>query len=223
MNFVNFDIPLFDIVNLNAISFEGTRIFIRNILLWEPTEEFLNWVYNKTQGFPKKIIKLVEYLIENKTLISKGQHEWILDDSYRNIDDNNSFLGVRIPPNNIPAEVNEFVGRSDELDEIRNMLKTKRLITLLGPGGIGKSRLAIQIAHSELTNYEGGVYFVNLSSIFRADLLLTEIAKVLKVIEKPGVDTIDSIKEFLKGKQTLIILDNFEQLINVAYLVEELL
>lgn len=223
VNFVNFDIPLFDIVNLNAISFEGTRIFIRNILLWEPTEEFLNWVYNKTQGFPKKIIKLVEYLIENKTLISKGQHEWILDDSYRNIDDNNSFLGVRIPPNNIPAEVNEFVGRSDELDEIRNMLKTKRLITLLGPGGIGKSRLAIQIAHSELTNYEGGVYFVNLSSIFRADLLLTEIAKVLKVIEKPGVDTIDSIKEFLKGKQTLIILDNFEQLINVAYLVEELL
>ncbi|KNY28461.1 diguanylate cyclase [Pseudobacteroides cellulosolvens] len=224
VNFVNFDIPLFDIVNLNSISFAGVRIFIRSILLWEPSEEFLDWIYQKTKGLPKKLKELVTYLIENGMLNKKGEHEWILDDSYKNInDDNNSFLSFRIPPNNIPAEVNEFIGRGSELDEIKNMLETNRLITLLGPGGIGKSRLAIQVAYSELTSYEGGVYFVNLSSIVKSDLVLTAIAKVLKVIEKPGVDTIESIKEFLKGKHTLIILDNFEQLINVAYLVEELL
>jgi predicted ATPase/class 3 adenylate cyclase/Tfp pilus assembly protein PilF len=129
-------------------------------------------------------------------------------------------------PNNLPVQPTPLVGRVKELAELQEMLgrEEARLATLTGPGGTGKTRLGLQVAAEVLDDYRDGVWFVDLSPLMDSGLVVPTIASVLDVKETGGGQPIiDTLKEYLKGKSMLLVLDNFEQVVGAAKDVSTLL
>ncbi|MEA2646429.1 MAG: hypothetical protein QOE92_1512 [Chloroflexota bacterium] len=119
-------------------------------------------------------------------------------------------------PNNLPTQLTSFVGRDKELAEARTLLQGARLLTLTGPGGTGKTRLSLQLAAEVADDFKHGVYFVPLAPVSDPDLVGTAIADVLSIREFGNRPPLDLVVESLKDKQTLLVLDNFEQVTEAA-------
>jgi hypothetical protein len=130
-----------------------------------------------------------------------------------------------VAPNNLPAHGTAFIGREQQVRTVRDVLlrPETRLLTLTGPGGTGKTRLALQVAADLLEDFSGGVFFVPLASVTDPDLVLSTVAQTLDVREAPGRPIVAALQEFLRQKQLLLILDNFEQVVDAAPGVAELL
>jgi predicted ATPase len=128
-------------------------------------------------------------------------------------------------PNNLPAQPRALVGRDSETSAVKNLLRRKdvRLLTLTGPGGTGKTSLALQAATDLLEEFADGAFFVSLAAISDAHLVASIIAQELLVQEAAGKPLLDSLKEHLRDKQMLLVLDNLEHLLTAAALVAELL
>jgi non-specific serine/threonine protein kinase len=127
------------------------------------------------------------------------------------------------PPHNLPAQVTSFIGRKREIAEIQGLLTTNRFLTLSGPPGTGKTRLALQVASQVLHQFEDGVYFVELAPISDPRFVPSTIAQVFDLGEMGAGSLVETIKQYLKGKQLLLVLDNFEQIIETAPLVGDFL
>lgn len=128
-------------------------------------------------------------------------------------------------PNNLPAQPNELIGREAEVEAVKQLLSrgTLRAVTLTGPGGTGKTRLALSIAASLTDEFPDGVYFVPLATISDPNLLASSIAVALGVRENPARPILESLKEDIRGKRRLLLLDNFEQIVAAATVVAALL
>lgn len=126
---------------------------------------------------------------------------------------------------NLPAQLTPIVGRRQELRALRRLLEQQyvRLITLHGPGGIGKTKLAIEAASQVCDKFEDGAWFVPLSTVSDPGLLVTAIAHALGLREVTGQSLSESLHIFLRDKHVLLVLDNFEQLLPAANTVSDLL
>ena len=125
-------------------------------------------------------------------------------------------------PNNLPTQLTTFLGRQRELQDAQELLESARLLTLTGPGGTGKTRLSLQLAADATERFHDGVYFVPLGTIGDSALVLPTIAQALGIPD-PGGGALDRLAEQLAGKQVLFVLDNFEQVIDAAPQIGELL
>jgi len=128
-----------------------------------------------------------------------------------------------VVPNNLPVHVTSFVGRQQELTEAKRLLSFTRLLTLTGPGGTGKTTLALHSAAAVMDDFSDGVYFVNLAPIHDGSLVASTIASTLNVRESGGKPLMECLQDYLREKQLLLLLDNFEQIMDAATLVSELL
>jgi predicted ATPase/class 3 adenylate cyclase len=127
-------------------------------------------------------------------------------------------------PNNLPLQLTRFIGRQEQVAEIRRrLLNGARLLTLTGPGGTGKTRLALEVAAETLTAFEDGAWFVDLAPITDSTLVISTIAEILGVKEKPGRPLQDALETTLKDRAMLVVLDNFEQVVDAGAAVERLL
>jgi len=133
-----------------------------------------------------------------------------------------ALMSLDASPNNLPVQITSFIGRKQEIREVKQILSEERLLTLTGPGGSGKTRLAVQIASEMLKDFHG-VFFVALAPIMDPGLVASTIAQTLGLSETPGRSILDSLKEYLRSKSLLLLLDNFEQVISAASLISELL
>lgn len=124
-------------------------------------------------------------------------------------------------PTNLPASLTSFVGREREITEIDARLRHVRLLTLTGPGGIGKTRLALRIAENLRDEFEHGVFFVGLGPIHQFELFPDAIARALGIEE--GDNLLETLKDHLRERHMLLVFDNFEQILDAAPLVNELL
>jgi predicted ATPase/Tfp pilus assembly protein PilF len=122
-------------------------------------------------------------------------------------------LTLATHPTNLPDAPTPFVGRLTELNDLMQLLgaPSVRLVTLTGPGGIGKTRLAMEAGGRLLHAFRDGVYFCDLSSVNDAALVLSQVADTLGVPEVTGKSLADSLSEYLQAKQLLLVLDNCEQ------------
>jgi non-specific serine/threonine protein kinase len=121
-----------------------------------------------------------------------------------------------VPPNNLPVQVTSFVGRERERAEVHRLLSTARVITLAGPGGIGKTRLALQVAGEASEEYLGGAWLVPLATLGDPLLVPQAIADALGIRETAGRPLIATLAEWLRQKPLLLILDNCEHLVGAC-------
>jgi len=125
-------------------------------------------------------------------------------------------------PNNLPLQLTSFLGRQREVADALALLAEHRLVTLTGPGGTGKTRLALQAAAEASDRYPDGVYFVALEPITRPELLLPTMAQAMGLMD-PGAASVERLAEHFGERAFLLVLDNFEQVDAAAPLVGELL
>jgi predicted ATPase/class 3 adenylate cyclase len=128
-------------------------------------------------------------------------------------------------PHNLPPQPTAFVGREEELDTLNALLASpdQRLITLIGVGGIGKTRLALQAAVDQVERFSHGVYFVPLTALGSPESIPAAIAESLKLTFSTRQDPWTQIQDYLREKRILLIIDNFEHLIQGADLLVDLL
>ena len=127
-------------------------------------------------------------------------------------------------PNNLPIQLTSFIGREREIEEVKGLLSTSRLITLTGAGGCGKTRLALKIAADLLEEYMDGVWLMEMAPLKDPNLVPQAIASVLSVSEKPDSSLMDTLSDYLKPKGSLLVIDNCEHMIEAcAELAEALL
>ncbi len=136
-----------------------------------------------------------------------------------------SITQLEVAETNLPAQVTSFIGREAEIAAVKGLFQNRqtRLVTLTGPGGVGKTRLSLQIAEKLLAQVKDGIFFVPLAEAADPAMVVSKIAEVLGVREGGSQSLFDNLKGFLHDKNILLLLDNFEQVLNAATLVAGLL
>ena len=125
--------------------------------------------------------------------------------------------------NNLPIQLTSFVGREKEIAEVRQKLKAHRLVTLIGSGGTGKTRLSLQVAAEVLESFKHGVWFVELAPLTDPELIPQSILSTIGLSETAGKAPVEILKEYLHEKTSLIVLDNCEHLIEASAKVANVL
>jgi predicted ATPase/DNA-binding CsgD family transcriptional regulator len=130
----------------------------------------------------------------------------------------------RGPMANLPVVRTSFIGRQRELEEAEGLLAAERLVTLIGPAGCGKTRLALRLAHRLGQRQEAGVYWMELAPLADQALLAQTVARALGVRERPGEPVLETVLQALQDRRPLLVLDNCEHLLPAcAGLAEQLL
>jgi predicted ATPase/DNA-binding SARP family transcriptional activator len=120
------------------------------------------------------------------------------------------------PPGNLPSRLSSFVGRSRELQEVAQVVEASRLVTLTGPGGIGKTRLALEVAQRLRRRFPGGAWWIDLASVTDPGLVADEAARVLGLTIMPGEEAVAAVARALGRRRALLLLDNCEHLAPAA-------
>ena len=133
--------------------------------------------------------------------------------------------GDRYPRHNLPAQPTPLIGREEELTRLSTLLAEGqiRLVTLTGPGGVGKTRLAVAAAESVCEHFPNGVWFVDLTPLTDPVLVMPTIGRVVGSCEALGLDRRDSLVAFLQERASLLLLDNFEHLLAAVPDIESVL
>ncbi|MEP6754284.1 MAG: tetratricopeptide repeat protein [Chthonomonadales bacterium] len=169
--------------------------------------------------------QLAGKLPENVALVDMKYHrlrdlnrpEHIYQATHANLPDEFPPLhSLDVIPNNLPEQLTSFVGRKGQIAEVAELVKTHRLTTLMGSGGCGKTRLALQVAADLMDDFQDGVWFVEMAPLTEEAPVIQAIARVFGVSELAGKDYLDTIMDQIKGKKCLLILDNCEHILEVA-------
>ena len=162
----------------------------------------------------------------NQKLYTNGRDE-IVKEANRigllDLSDNSTFNVIRT---NLPNQTTPFIGREADLDQLQQLLKNRdvRLLTILAPGGMGKTRIALELAQQQLGDYSDGVYFVPFQTIDEPEQILTHIADHIGFQAGAKNNAIkQQVLYFLAKKSMLILLDNFEQVLDGAEVVNDIL
>jgi predicted ATPase/class 3 adenylate cyclase/DNA-binding CsgD family transcriptional regulator len=128
----------------------------------------------------------------------------------------NEFPPLRVSkttaPQRLPAQFTTFVGRGAEIAEVRQLLAEHQLVTLTGDGGAGKTRLAIEVAGQMVTEFDGGVWYVDLAPITHPDLVPVTVARAFGLTDQPGRSALDTVLPSIGDRHVLVVLDNCEHL-----------
>ena len=174
-----------------------------------------------------------EHLPEDTNLIGLGEHRLKNLSQLENIFqlmapglpcDFPPLQSLNTVPNNLPTQLTSFVGRDAEMDEIKALLDSARLVTLTGSGGTGKTRLSLEVGTQELTFFQNGVWLLELAPLTDPEQITPALAQILGLQELPSTSLNSLVVDYLRDKKALLILDNCEHLIEAcAELADELL
>ena len=132
----------------------------------------------------------------------------------------NNFPPLRTPETvvaqHLPVQFTSFVGREGEMNDVRQILADTRLVTLTGAGGVGKTRLAVQVAAKIAGGFVDGVWYVDLASITDPDLVPVAVIRALGLPDQPGRSTADMLLRFVGDRRMLLVLDNCEHLLDAC-------
>jgi predicted ATPase/class 3 adenylate cyclase len=147
-------------------------------------------------------------------------HQLVIDGLPSDFPPPRSLDGARVV---LPAQVTSFIGRETEIATVKALLETSRLVTLTGPGGTGKTRLSLRIAEEVADRFRDGVRFVELAAVTEPDLVASATLQVLGLQEAGKRPPAERLLEHLVDEEMLLVLDNFEQVMEAASLVADIL
>ncbi|MCW5634779.1 MAG: hypothetical protein KIT17_15705 [Rubrivivax sp.] len=136
--------------------------------------------------------------------------------AHRMVKSGERWVPVSALPNNLPPQRSSFVGRETEMKEIQALLDQSALVTVLGMGGLGKTRITLQVAAERLPRYPDGAWFVDLSPVTDEALVVNALARTLDIFEEPGRPLLQTVCAWLKTRRLLIVLDNCEHVVGAA-------
>ena len=123
---------------------------------------------------------------------------------------------LTVMSNNLPVQLTNFVGREQDVATVKSLLQENRLVTMAGAGGLGKTRLALEVAGELIEEYPNGVWLVELAPLADPALVPAQIAQAVGVREEPGRTILDSLADHLRPRKLVFVLDNCEHLISAA-------
>jgi predicted ATPase/DNA-binding SARP family transcriptional activator len=172
-------------------------------------------------------------ILKGELGVSPAKETTALYDHIRSQEETRAPRGIPSPgpaalprrPNNLPAQLTSFIGRAEELAAMEQEISRPdvHLLTLTGPAGVGKTRLGIEVAAQIIEKFEDGAFFVPLAPLSDPGLVIQTIAHVLGVRESKNMPLLETLKAYVRDRQMLLVLDNFEHLIKAAPFVTELL
>ena len=120
------------------------------------------------------------------------------------------------PARRLPAPPSSLIGREEDVDRLIDLLARSRIVTVTGPGGVGKSRLALEVARRMASSFTNGAAFVGLADLDDSELVTTEIARSLDLVDVSGPEPGDGLHSALRSLRMLVVIDNFEQIVAAA-------
>ncbi len=208
------DVPELAMVELSPWSPATLRIWLRSALRGEPSRTLVSWIARQSGGLPATAAAELDRLRQRHGVVPVGAGGWTVDPAVLR----RSRRQVRLP-----AAMTRLIGRERELREIAGLVRESRLVTLVGAGGIGKTRLSLAAAAAMADQFDDGVVFVPLDTCTNEDLVIAAIALALRVDEVPGEDLLETLLGHLAEASVLLLLDNFEQALSAAPLIGEML
>lgn len=193
-------LPLTGMIELVSWSSTAIRVWLRTRLHGEPTAELADFVAQGSGGLPARAERTVRRLLTSDAVERTPEGVWTLAMDR---------VPMR-PGRTLPMPFTEILGRGREIDELSDLLAGERLVTLVGPGGIGKTRLAVAVASAVEDSYDDGAVFVSLAETATAEQVEWAVAQALRVGEVPGEALHTTIATQLAGRRLLLVLDNFE-------------
>lgn len=200
-----------EILRLMALGMSNREIADELIVAHETVRWYSKQIYSKL-GIHGRVPALI-----------RARELGLLDDSPGTSGGDFPLRSAAASGHNLPAPATQFVGRTHELADVKRLMQTSRLLTLTGPGGTGKTRLAIQVVSEILGDFDDGACFVDLAPVSDHALVAKAIAAALNVSGSPQEPLLDTLKRVLAEREILLLLDNFEHIIKAALLVSELL
>ncbi|MCG8606836.1 protein kinase [bacterium] len=174
-------------------------------------------------NLPESIIAILDRALA-KQPDSRYQSVAIMADELQQIQGGRvGAVPMQKPTHNLPVQLTSFIGRGQELATIRELLVSTRLLTLTGPGGTGKTRLSQEAAATMIEDFEDGIFFVAMASLLEPELVPSTIAHTFGLFETSGQPVSELLIEHLKNKELLLLIDNFEQIVEAAPIILELL
>jgi diguanylate cyclase (GGDEF)-like protein len=202
--------PIFALAHQESITLEpwsalATRLWLRGVLRWEPPDDFVAWLHEAAEGLPGLLRARVRHLVANEALVHAAQGwQWLPELADRPLKER--------PAPSLPSGNGEFVGREEELHSLKQHLREQQAVIIIGPGGMGKSRLAAQVGWELSDQFADGVFCVDLSALTRNEQFYPTLAVALNIAlnndETPEEQVLSQIGE----RQMLLIIDSAEQL-----------
>jgi predicted ATPase/class 3 adenylate cyclase/DNA-binding CsgD family transcriptional regulator len=121
-----------------------------------------------------------------------------------------------IAPHGLPVPLTRFVGRAEQINDVRKYLADNRLVTLAGAGGVGKTRLAVEIAAQAAAEFGGGVWFVDLAPVSDPEVVPVAVLRAFGLPDQPGRSAMDTLVRFIGDREILVVLDNCEHLVDAC-------
>ena len=211
-----FDAPSVSTLELRPLGAEAVRVWARTLLQWEPPQVFLSWLRHEARGLPRYLHAGLVLLLE-RGLLAIEDEGWVLRPHYEALRLGEAVgAGLQTPLHNLPTSTTTFIGRVREIETARALLSRSRLVTLAGPGGIGKTRLSLELGNELLDHYPDGVWLVELASVADPSLVSAAVASALGLSDEVGSSPLSSVTSHLQHRVSLLILDNCEHVIDVV-------
>jgi diguanylate cyclase (GGDEF)-like protein len=215
--------PLQKRCELAPLSAAAVPLWLRHVLQWEAPADFVDWFYLQTGGLPAHLQQGLMILLERE-LLSQSGTGWRLAPAIAELDLASLLTDRRsYPAHALPNWKGPFVGRSEELARLAELFDEERLITLTGPGGSGKSRLAAQFGLEQLARKRESVFFVSLTGLGDSELIAGTILAAMEIPAAGSARLSEQLLNALSQRPALLILDNFEHLLGGAALVADML
>jgi predicted ATPase len=200
-------LPLLSTVELSPWPPSTVKIWLRTVLQGEPSRTLVSWITGNSAGLPARAVYELDRLRERDGLVPTESGGWTVAPA---------LLGRPKRRTRLPVPLTGLVGREQERARVTQLLAGARLVTLAGPGGIGKTRLSLSVAASVVDDFEDGAVFVPLADASGTELVVAAVAQALQVHEVPGQPLLDAVTEHLADASMLLVLDNFEQVVDRA-------
>jgi diguanylate cyclase (GGDEF)-like protein len=217
------DISGSESANLQPLSREGVKVWVRQALQWEAPRSFQDWLYKQTAGLPGALKRGMTVLTQ-QGLLRPGFEGWGITGDYTEIHLEELLeRQTGALPINLPGGLTDFVGREEEIRQLKQLFSENRLINLHGAGGMGKTRLALQAAAEYTEQFADGTCYVPLAGVKTAEWLVSAIADALHYTFFGPREPDELLLAYLRDKEMLLVLDNFEHLLPGARLINEIL
>ncbi len=200
-----------NIVKLNPLSLHGIQVWLRQSLHNEPSTDFVQWIAEKTNGYPAKIQKTLEQLVQIG-IIRNSVTGVSLADNYRDADLENLISATTFPSHKelSAPSTSDFFGRYVEINTLKKLIIEERLVSVVGMGGVGKSRLAHQVVLELQENFVNGVLFLSLTEIPDYVNLIYILANKLELQQGGELPGHEQLANYLFNKEILIYFDNID-------------